>query len=98
MSDKTWATTLHVTIPMYEGVAGGEDAIYSPPSKVLQVCVVADRTFLSLCDYEEDHDTTSTKTTAEAHVDTMALLNALIAQLGIERVRLALPLDVGATP
>ena len=89
-----WVATLHVTLPCYEDQVGGEDVIYAPPGKVLQVCVVADRAFLSFCDYEEDHDTTRTTKTAEAHVDSMALLNALIAQLGIERVRLAIPLDV----
>jgi hypothetical protein len=85
-----WVTIHTVTLPCYEGVPSGEDQIHAPPGKVLEVCVVADRAFLSLCDYDEDHKTRTTTTTAEAQVDSMALLNALIAQMGVEKVRLVL--------
>lgn len=98
--ERPWVTTLRVTLPCYEGVTGTEDAIHSPPGQVLEVCVVADRAFLAICDYTEGHDTTATKQTAEAHVDATALLNALVSQMGLERVRLAIPYPTGdgATP
>jgi hypothetical protein len=92
--DPAWVTTHVVTIPLYEGVPGGENQICAPPGKVLQVCVVAERAFLNLCNYEDDGTTTTTATTAEAEVDASALLNALISQMGVERVRLAIPAEV----
>lgn len=92
--EHAWLTTHHTTIPCHEGVAAGEDQIFAPPGKVLEVCVIAERVFLSLCDYREGNQETTVTKTAEAHVDAMALLNALIAQMGIGRVRLALPWEV----
>lgn len=91
-SDAPWVTTLRTMIPCYDG----SDVITAPPEQVLDVCVVAERVFLDICTYEEDFDTTTTTAVAKASVDAGALLNALIAQMGIERVRMALPLDVKA--
>lgn len=91
--DPAWVTTHQAILPCYEGVPAGEDQIYAPPGKVVTVCVVAERVFLGLCDYEDDATTTTLTETAEAQLDASALLNALIAQMGVERVRLALPLD-----
>lgn len=89
-----WEVTHKTTLACYEGVPGGEDAIYAPPGKVLEVCVIADRVFLGLCDYEDGNPTCTSTETASAHVDASALLNALIAQMGVERVRLAIPFEV----
>lgn len=89
--DPPWVTTYHVTIPCYEDEPGGGDVIHAPPGKVVEVCVVAERVFLTLCDYNETHKSTTVKTISQINIDAAALLNALIAQMGLERVRLAVP-------
>lgn len=59
----------------------GNGNITAPPERVLHVCVVNDRAFLSVCEYEEDGKTSTTTETAEVIVDTVALLAALVSQL-----------------
>lgn len=80
---------VRVTLPVYDG----NDELHVPSERVLEVAVVDDVVFLDLCEFDETHDTTTTKTIASAQVDASALANALAVQMGIERVRLALPLD-----
>jgi hypothetical protein len=92
-----YVTTHHVTLGVYEGVPGQLDAILTPPGEVLKVAVVGDRAFIYVCEYHETHDTETTKVKAEVCVDASALLNALVAQMDVERSRI-IPLPFEATP
>jgi hypothetical protein len=82
---------LYVALPCFEGRAGQEDAILAPPGEILQVCIVGPHAFLDLCKYDEGNPATTTTVTSHVHVDADSLLNALVMQMGVERVRLAIP-------
>jgi hypothetical protein len=80
---------LYVALPCFEGRAGQEDAILAP--RAPQVCIVGPHAFLDLCKYDEGNPATTTTVTSHAHVDADSLLNALVMQMFVERVRLAIP-------
>ena len=87
-TEPRWKFVHRVQLPVFEDPGGpGEEQVFCPPSRVLDVSVVAERVFLTFSKYTEDSKTTKTEEIVSESVSAEALLLALVHQMGVEYVQ-----------
>ena len=87
-TDPRWKYVHRVQLPVFEDPDGpGPEDVLCPPSRVLDVTVVAERVFLTVSKYTEDARTTKTEEIISESVSAEALLLALVHQMGDEYVQ-----------